>query len=152
MHVIDELPVADALEKRRLQVVNAVPSHLRNLVGVLLGLETLYVEGKDAQAICVTLLAMPAHQLLAYAYSQHGLAKFRYHSVQVMLAQVCHCRACLALARKQHLVGLCQQFGIVRQCGCDAQALQRMDYGIYIAGVVFYYGYVHLCWFSFSSV
>jgi hypothetical protein len=48
MHVIDELPVADALEKRRLQVVDAIPSHLRNLVGVLLRLEALYVERKDA--------------------------------------------------------------------------------------------------------
>ena len=123
----------------------AVPSHLRHLVVVVFRVKPENIQRKDAETVCVALLAVTAHELLANANSQYWLAQSRYNQIQTMFLEVCHGSACFSLAREKNAVGLGKQFCIVCKCRGNAQPFQCIDDRIDIAGIILYDGYVHKC-------
>jgi len=110
---------------------------------MLLRLETLYVDIKNANAVDITFLGMTTKQLLSYADAQDGLSKIFDYLIEMVCLQIFHGFSCLTLAREENTVCLLEHLGIIRQSGIDAQTLHGIDYGIDISGVVFYDCYIH---------
>ena len=114
-----------------------IPPHVGHLVLVANGLELQDIHGKDVQAIGVALLGVAAHQLLSDADTQYRLLQRADDHIQSVLAQIAHCLAGFALSREEYAVCRAQGGDIVRHHGFHAQALQRMNHGIDISGIVF---------------
>ena len=108
MHVVDVFMLIDALKEWGREVVNTIPSHLRNLVFMYLGNESFYIQGKDAQTVGIAFLAVAAHQLLTDADAKHWLAQVFDNLVQIVLLEVSHCVASFALTGEEDSVGLGQ--------------------------------------------
>src|SRR5215203_771575 len=61
VHIIDVTVFSNVLEKRRLQIINCIPSHLGNLYA--LAFEFLYINRYNVQASRIRLFRMIAQQL-----------------------------------------------------------------------------------------
>ena len=108
-----------------------------------LGLEALHFRIKDTDAVCVALLRVPAQQLLSHADAEHRLFQVANHLVEPAGPEIIHRLASVALSGKQHLVGLLQQFSIVRQHGLNPHPSEGIHHRIDISCVIFDYRYVH---------
>ena len=143
MDEVHEVTLVDTLIERALKVVQAVPSHVRNLLAVQGGAEALDICGEDAQTVGVALFAVAAHQLHAYANAQHRLMQLFDKPVEATVAQMLHGICRLALTGKQHTVGFAYLIRLVGDIRLYAKPPHCVGYGTDIAGVIFYDGYVH---------
>ena len=69
-------------EKRILQAGDGIPSGVGHFVFLPLGKKTFHVGVKDAEAVHIPFLGMPAHQLHAQADSQYRLFQIPDEAVQ----------------------------------------------------------------------
>ena len=141
----------ESFEQTVLRCLYGVPTHMRNLVLMLLWLELEYWNIKYAQTVSAALLATAAHELLAETDAQDGLPQIFYYAVKTMRTQVFHCGAGLAYARKYYLVGSMQLLFIIGQKGIDAKSVQCAYYRAYVSGIVFDYCNIHLEWDLFQT-
>ena len=93
---------------------------------------------------------MTAQQLLAYANAKNGLPEVSDNRVLPSLLQVFHTVAHLSLTRKKHTVGTAKFLLRVRKKRIHTQSFQRIHNRIDIAGIIFYYSYVHFILYSMT--
>ena len=86
---------------------------------------------------------MATEQLLPHTDAQHGLPQILDKAVELVLAQVFHAAAGLALSGKHHAVGTEKLLLVVGNERFHSQAAQCVDHGVDVSGVVFYYCYLH---------
>src|SRR5580693_7922769 len=90
---MDEITIAvprDSGEKRGPQIVDVVPTDLRNLELTVDWGEFFHGLGEDAKAGRIVLFAVAAHQLHAEANAQHRLTKFADQFIQFPLPKIIH--------------------------------------------------------------
>ena len=79
---VHKVTLANAIVERTLEIMQAVPSHVRDFLAVLSRDETFHLSVEDSQAVSVALLAVAAHQLHSDADAQHRLCQTCYHFVK----------------------------------------------------------------------
>jgi hypothetical protein len=151
MYIIHKRRLVKPLEQLTLRVCDGVPSHLWNFILTPLRIEVNHISVEDAQTIRIAFLAMAAEKLHADADTEQRLAQSSYHFVQLVLLQILHGGVSLTLSGKHYTIRLHQHFCIIGHSRSYPQSLQSIDYGIDIAGIIFYYRYVHKTTFILQS-
>lgn len=148
MNEIYIVALRQSLEEWGVEVVQGIPTHARHLLLMLRWLEATHIDREDTDAVGVALFGMLAEQLLSYADTENWLLQVGDESVEIVLSQIVHRVACLALSREDDTVGRCYLFRVIGPEGLDAETLHRVYHGENVAGVVFYDRNLH----SFSLI